>query len=273
MGSPITRNIKKSFDFYDSKFIQVTEILGEKKVDDKTLILQLTNTLECIKKETVLSRIERILSKNFQIKNVLVNTENIQRKSEFVCEIIYPLATGSFVDVIKIKYDHLGNLPQVLVEIFQDLLICVTQKHVKNVLLTSIIYVPSSTVAKYDFKKFHVITQYGLEKSFENIFGILTRIQKDDKMISILNGNITTEIKELANAFKINPDTNKPEAITIFHLMMKLFVLQQFLFEANFTWETCIKNIKEKERIILKIWMIMENCLTRCQISMISPTF
>jgi hypothetical protein len=125
-----------------------------------------------------------------------------------------------------------------LVEVFQDLMIWVTQKKVKNVLLTSVIYVDSGSITNYEFNKFHIINQYGFDRSFQSLFDLLNRFKKDDKMIDILNGNITSEIKELDNFFKINTDTNKPEAITIFHLMMKLFVLQQFLFAENFSWDT-----------------------------------
>jgi hypothetical protein len=119
MGSKITKGNVNSFRLYDDKFREVDNILKEKKPDDNMLILQLTNTLKCIKEKNVLDRIGRWLKKNFQIKNVLVNLESIQRKSEFACEIIYPIATARFVDVIKIRYDHLGNYHKFWLKFFK----------------------------------------------------------------------------------------------------------------------------------------------------------
>jgi hypothetical protein len=247
-GTDITRKNNQSFTTYNAKFDNDETILNLKDEKDRSLTLNIQISVNCVTLKPLIGRIQRWLKAKFQIQNVLVQIKPKKRKSDLVCEISYPLMIANFIDVIKISFDHLCNLPQVLLEIFQDLMICVTQNNIKNVLLTSVIYVHSSAISKYDFSQFQIINEYGLDVSFKNLFELLARFKKDATIVSILNGNITDEMQALEDFFDMNLDHKTPEYITIFHLLMKLFILQQFMFQENFSWNKCVENIKTEKK-------------------------
>jgi hypothetical protein len=117
-------------------------------------------------------------------------------------------------------------------------------KNITNILLTSLIYVPSDIFAQYDIKLLKINSQYSLEKTFENLFNMLNRIKQTKKIIDVLNGNLIDELLDLGDYFDINSNTTKKADIETFFLLMKLFILKEFLFSSNLTFVQIIEKIK-----------------------------